>query len=180
VFSSIPNHEGGTMISPIATKQEQTRLQPAAPATGAPLPHIGKRGQMTHKSVRAQTVEAWARVIHDLMYLAPPEKRREILERVLEIGESDNPALVCAAEFRPDIAPPRFFSRVVRNAFHGAGAASGDSRDRVLGGGTQWPQPVACILSDMPSHGVGLRGGICRAATCHSQPFGMMAGPKPR
>jgi hypothetical protein len=92
------------MISPIATKQEETRLQPAAPATGAALPHIGKRGQMTHKSVRAQTVEAWAGVIHDLMYLAPPEKRREILERVLEIGESDNPALVCAADIRPDAA----------------------------------------------------------------------------
>ena len=59
---------------------------------------------MTHKSVRAQPVESWAGVIHDLMYLAPPEKRREILERVLEIGESDNPALVCAADIRPDAA----------------------------------------------------------------------------
>jgi hypothetical protein len=96
----------------IATKEEEARLHPAAPATGAALPHIGKRGQTTHKSVRAQTIEDWARVIHDLMYLAPPEKRGKILERVLEIGESDNPALVCAADVRPDDARARARMRI--------------------------------------------------------------------
>jgi hypothetical protein len=67
---------------------------------------------MTHKSVRAQPVEAWARVIHDLMYLAPPEKRRKILERVLEIGESDNPAPVFGADIRSDAARTRAKMRI--------------------------------------------------------------------